>query len=349
MGACGLFSLALGALVACGGSSPNQGTGQTMGSVASTGCAGSDQNTGLNTGPESAASNAGSDQSSGSSGSTSHSTSSSKSQSVSSGTAGIVAGSATNNTISVNGTTRTYVLYTPSTYDGKTPLPLIFAFHGDGGTGESLREWFNLEPTVNEQAIIVYPDGLDPNQAWDDNDSHAGLLEGLMADVNFVDAVVDALSTNGCVATNRLYATGISRGAYFTNQMVCRSSNTWRAIVTHSGGGPYNVPSDGDNFTCKNEPLAALQVQGDADNVVDPSEGYKASNFWCNANSCTGCPKGGSYSTNQPTPSVSYDPSPCMTYNGCQQPEVWCLIPGLTHTFWDQAASVTWGFFSQQQ
>ena len=325
MRACGLFGVALGALVACGGGSPNPGINQTMSSIASSGCSGGDQST-----ASASSNNAGSSQPSGNS----HSTSSSKSPGTSTGATGVVPGSATSNTITVNGTDRTYVLYTPSTYNGSTPLPLIVAFHGDGGTGESLREWFNIEPTVAEQAIIVYPDGL--NATWEIDQ-----IGGLMADVNFVDAVVDDLATNGCIAINRLYATGISRGAYFTNQMVCRSAHTWRAVVTHSGGGPYNAVGE-NNFTCKKQ-IAALQVHGDADDTVNQSEGWKPSDFWCSANGCNSCPA----SESQPTASVPYSQPPCMTYNGCKQPEVWCLIPGLNHEFWSQAAKVTWDFFSQ--
>ena len=33
-------------------------------------------------------------------------------------------------TINVNGVTREYVLYIPSTYDSKTPVPLMLFFHG---------------------------------------------------------------------------------------------------------------------------------------------------------------------------------------------------------------------------
>jgi len=255
---------------------------------------------------------------------------------------GIAAGTATSKSLTVNGQNRTYVLYTPSTYDGKTPFPVILAFHGDGGDGASLRAWFNLEPTVAEQAIIVYPDGI--NGTWDIDD-----IAGLTNDVAFVDAILADLNSNMCIAQQRLYATGISRGAYFTNQMVCRSKNTWRAIVTHAGGGPYSA-IDADeydskgNLKCTNQPLAALQVHGDADDGVAVSEGMKSRSFWCDVNGCQGCTSEWKAS---PDPTQPVSPSPCMTYAGCSKPEVWCEIPGLGHTFWDQAPQVTWGFFSQ--
>ncbi|AKU99243.1 putative secreted protein [Labilithrix luteola] len=236
-------------------------------------------------------------------------------------------------TISVGGSNRTYQLYVPSTFDGKKTYPLIFAFHGDGGDGTGLRKSFKIEAETKEGAIIVYPDGL--NKTWD-----CDTTAGLARDTAFIDAVVAELTKNACADAARVYATGFSRGAYFVNQMVCRSKSTWRAIATHSGGGPWGI--EGTEYDaqgqlkCNAKQLAALQVQGLADTTVPPSEGQKARDFWRAADGCQSATE-------------AYDPSPCQQYKGCAKPEVYCAIPGMQHTIWASAAPVTWNFFTSQK
>lgn len=240
---------------------------------------------------------------------------------------------ASSKTISVGGSNRTYQLYVPSTFDGKKTYPLIFAFHGDGGDGAGLRKSFKLEAEAKEGAIIVYPDGL--NKTWD-----CDTTAGLARDTAFIDAVIADLTKNACADSARVYATGFSRGAYFVNQMVCRSKSTWRAIATHSGGGPWGIEGseydDQGQLKCNAKQLAALQVQGLADGTVPPSEGEKARDFWRASDGCQ-------------SSTSAYDPSPCQQYNGCAKPEIYCAIPGMDHTIWQSAAPVTWNFFTSQK
>ncbi|MDR2244366.1 MAG: hypothetical protein LBE15_03025, partial [Burkholderiales bacterium] len=47
--------------------------------------------------------------------------------------------------------------------------------------------------------------------------------------------------------------------------------------------------------------------------------------------------------------------SPCVAFQGCDKPEVWCPIPAApeppptdNHSQWPYAAQVTWEFFAQQ-
>jgi polyhydroxybutyrate depolymerase len=231
--------------------------------------------------------------------------------------------------LTVGGTPRTYALYLPAAYDSAKAYPLVFAFHGDGGTGAGIRGSFGLEATSGGAAIFVYPDGT--GKTW-----HIDTLPQMTPDIAFVDAMVDALSTTYCVDSARIFATGMSRGAYFVNQLACRSRTSFRAIASHAGGGPFGVAdSEWDsswNLICPASP-SALQVQGLADAVVPPSEGQKARDFWRAKSACG--------ATTSP-----YGTSPCVAYAGCAQPEVWCAIPGLGHAFWTNASKVTWDFFA---
>lgn len=60
-----------------------------------------------------------------------------------------------------DGTPRIYRIHIPSNYDKDTPVPVIFSFHGHGGTAkdqEALSQFSN--ETFNPNAIAVYPQGL---------------------------------------------------------------------------------------------------------------------------------------------------------------------------------------------
>ncbi|WP_146650612.1 alpha/beta hydrolase family esterase [Labilithrix luteola] len=227
---------------------------------------------------------------------------------------------------------RTYELYVPDAAPSEATYPLILVFHGDGGTGAGIRQAFNLEAVTGGKAVIVYPDG--EGRSWS-----IDTAESMAKDIAFVDALVDDLATTRCIDKSRVYATGFSKGAYFVNQLACRSKTSFKAIATHAGGGPFGIDGtdqydDHGHLVCANKSIAALQVQGLSDNEVPPSEGEKPREHWRVSNGCN-------------SSTSAYAPSPCVAYGGCTLPEVYCAIPDLGHGLWSEAAQVTWGFFSK--
>ena len=248
------------------------------------------------------------------------------------GAAGVKTGFVGTQSITVGSSKRTYELFVPESYDGKRSFPVTFVFHGDGGTGAGIRGSFKLEAASESGSIFVYPDGQDKTWVIDN-------ARGLKADIAFIDAVASDLKKTHCGDAKRVFAVGFSKGAYFTNMLACLSTSNLRAVVTHAGGGPFGLDGSGTsydvkgNLTCPAPPVAALQVQGTADNAVPISEGTKARDYWRSTNGCQ--------STTKP-----YDPSPCVAYDGCNadRPEVWCQIPGMSHTIWQNGPAVTWAF-----
>ena len=227
----------------------------------------------------------------------------------------------------------TYSLYLPGGYDGSTTFPVIFAFHGDGGNGEGMRGAM-LEQASAGGAIIVYPDG--PNQTWD--------LETPPAknrDYAFFDALVTDVKANLCADPKRIFAFGFSRGAFFANQLGCFRGDVLRGISANSGGGPYS--NDGNDFDqngffkCPTPAVAALIIHGQNDNQdgVPYAAGEKSRDHWRLRNACG-------------TTSKPYDPSPCITYDGCPAGHAvaWCSIPGMGHQIWSGTPQAVWSFFS---
>jgi polyhydroxybutyrate depolymerase len=233
--------------------------------------------------------------------------------------------------ITVSGDARTYGLYVPDNYDGKTSYPIVIVLHGDGGTGDEIRGYVGtaLEKESGGGALFAYPDG--EGTTWQTDD-----IAGVTKDISFIDAIVGELQKKYCTDQKRVFYTGFSRGAYFANQAACRTKTSIRGVATHAGGGPFGVQDSefdsNGNLQCPSPPVAAIQFHGENDG---PEEGMKSRDYWRAANQCK-------------TSTSPYDPSPCVSYDGCApgRPEVWCLIPGLGHSIWPSGVSATWKFFA---
>ena len=243
--------------------------------------------------------------------------------------------------ISVEGTKRTYELFVGSAHNGTTPLPLVFVLHGGGGTGAGIRKSFDLESVANGKAIFVYPDAdlsKKYENSWDLDDN-----ADRNPDIKMFDALRASIASSYCVDSQRVFAWGSSAGAYFANQLGCRRGGELRAIAANSGGAPYGGDDktdkydDSGNLICPESPTAALIIHGESDGTVDVSEGKAALAWWRKADGCTS------------GDGTDYDPSPCKQLPGCNaaRPVVGCFIPGMGHTIWPtQGTEVTWKFFS---
>lgn len=248
------------------------------------------------------------------------------------GMPGMKPGFAGSQSITVGGTKRTYELYVPDAYDGKKTYPLVFVLHGDGGDGAGIRSGFKLEAESGGGAIFVYPDGNGSDSTWHIDDANS-----LGKDVAFIDAIAADLGTRLCSDKQRIFAVGFSKGAYFANMLGCLSKTDFRAVVAHSGGGPFGLDGSGTSFDnngnliCPSKPVAAMQIIGTSDGLFDDAR--KARDYWRGANTCS-------------NKTTAYDPSPCAQYSGCAagRSEVYCEIPGLGHDVWQNATKAVWGF-----
>jgi len=69
------------------------------------------------------------------------------------------------------GNNRSYKLYIPPTYDGNTAVPLLFNFHGGGGTSQDQINLSDMRPFADTaNFLIVYPQAFpDPNDGNSNN------------------------------------------------------------------------------------------------------------------------------------------------------------------------------------
>lgn len=232
--------------------------------------------------------------------------------------------------IDVHGHSRYFDIVAP-TGDAATAHPLVFVFHGGGGQPEDARAALDFPsiPGAAERAVFVYPAGNDGNWDLDSAPEHND-------DIAFFDAMVASLTASYCIDRSRIFATGASMGGYFSNQLGCRRGDVLRAIAPHAGGGPFGADheyDDSGSLRCNGKPVAAMVFHGADDDDVSVSEGLASVNEWRSRNACS-------------SRKQSVAPQPCVAYDGCQNPVVWCRIPGLGHDVWSQGAQATWDFFS---
>ena len=237
-------------------------------------------------------------------------------------------------TVRVGSANRTYALTVPAGYDGTKRLPLVFGFHGDGGNGADYRSSFPIEAQGETRAIFAWPNGTN-NNGGHSFDQVKNPPQN--ADVTFFDAMVTAISTTYCVDSTRVYAHGMSGGAYFVNQLGRWRTSALRSVAPMSGGGPFgNGPGDFDSQTGGLKiggALGAFIVHGQSDGSVDISEAQKTLTYWRAAAKST-------------PGQAATPPTPCQRQNGGTRPVVYCSIPGLGHSLWTGAAAAVWQFFS---
>ena len=120
--------------------------------------------------------------------------------------------------LTVDGVTRTALLYTPSGTSGGS-LPVVFVFHGHGGTSRNAVNTFRIDRRWPE-AVSVYPQGLNIPSITDPDGVRAGwqhtIAEVGDRDLHFFDALLTRLKKDYRVDPRRVYATGHSNGGGFT-------------------------------------------------------------------------------------------------------------------------------------
>jgi len=141
--------------------------------------------------------------------------------------------------------------------------PLVFAFHGHGGTARGASLSMRLQARWPE-AIVVYLQGLptaspiDPQGRLPGWQREAG--ENGDRDLKLVDAALASLREQFPVDDTRIYATGFSNGAFFTYLLWAARGKTFAAFAPCAGLlGADLHPA---------EPRPVLAIGGENDRLV---------------------------------------------------------------------------------
>lgn len=198
-----------------------------------------------------------------------------------------------------------YILTFPPTYDGNTPMPVVFGFHGANNTNVSFREGdAGTKGTDFEKLyVMAYVKSIGSN--W---------IQQLSDNFGRFDAVYAELASKHCIDTSRVFAMGHSSGAMFTTNLVCRPDARLRAVAP--------VASGQVNGNCRAVP--ALLIQGEADSVVGASNSAAHAARYIEGNGCSEASLALSVPSCKSRQTGSVTPG-CFEYQSCgANPTVLC-------------------------
>lgn len=163
----------------------------------------------------------------------------------------------------IDGVTREAQVYIPAQAKSQ-PVPVVFAFHGHGGSMANAVRSFHYHRDWPE-AISVYMQGLNtPGQLTDPEGKRPGWQKALGdqndRDLKFFDQVLSWLQRNYQVDESRIYAMGHSNGGGFTYLLWAERGSLLAAVA------PSGSPATRSRGKLKPKPV--LHTAGENDPLV---------------------------------------------------------------------------------
>jgi poly(3-hydroxybutyrate) depolymerase len=247
---------------------------------------------------------------------------------------------ATNLSITVGGSARTYNLTIPSNYDMNKAYRLIVSYHPLGGTAAQITSgsYYNLLSQSAGSTIFVAPQGI--GNGWSNSGG---------ADVEFSRALITQLESQLCIDKSRIFCEGFSMGGSMSYAMACAAGDIIRGVVVHSGGTMSGCAKPHD------KPVAYFMTHGTKDSVCTyPGFALPPLQDFAKVNGCTKPDPTLSQSAFEPLlPEPTSTASACVEFEGCKAgyPTRACLFVG-DHTPTPDGANgwvpkESWKFISQ--
>ncbi len=166
-----------------------------------------------------------------------------------------------------------YELFVPEHMPRGFRVPLVLMFHGLGSSGRKAAAasgWVRF--ASSRQMILAFPTAR--GRAW--------AFTRSSPDVKFTRAIVGQITRTYCVNAHRVYAAGMSNGAFFAARLACDAPDVFAAVAAFAGGDPETA----GNPCAPSEPVAVVQLHGSKDRVIPMSLGVKARDAWIRRSSC---------------------------------------------------------------
>ncbi len=148
-------------------------------------------------------------------------------------------------------------------------VPVLVALHAYATDPDTVIQSFRLVAhAVRERGwLLVVPRGLrdsEGNLFWNASAGCCGAGATLPDDVAHLRAVIGIVKSKYAVDEHRIYAFGVSNGAFMAHRWACDPGGDLRAIVSISGV----APGPDDPPCAPSRKVSVLQLHGDADPVI---------------------------------------------------------------------------------
>lgn len=143
-------------------------------------------------------------------------------------------------TITIRGTERTFIVHTPSSYDGSTAMPLLVMFHGLGNSAQfAAGDYYGWSNTADlNDLFVVFPESRDDLELVNGSQKHWDIKWNSedSQDLDFLEAIVNWMSSQFEIKSTHIFVTGHSYGAHFSYYAAVHLSHIVAAFASHSGG-----------------------------------------------------------------------------------------------------------------
>lgn len=234
--------------------------------------------------------------------------------------------------------TRTIRIDFPDNYNNNKPYKLLFGMHCMGGWAGGVQQegYYGLRPLDSKQEFIfLAPEGNGQPAPWG------------MYDYNLFDELLTYMKENACIDESRVFSTGFSYGAMFTNGLSWNHQNVLRAVAVFEPAErniwlPQRLPL----------PIAWMGVEALQDNICTPEMARSARDIILTHNG----PNGSDVHYERATEYPGWGNHVCYDYQTVDPnyPTRWCTTNG--GHMWDhkdpgQSASwvpqATWEFINK--
>ena len=183
-------------------------------------------------------------------------------------------------TIEYDGLTREYSIYVPASYDGTTSFPLLFNFHGGGGTIAfhiDIADMSSIADTAN--FIVVYPQAR-PDPSDGNSFNWISKVPGTFDDAPFISSLIDTIASNFQIDQNRVYACGYSLGGDMSFELACKLNSRIAAIAPVA----RTMQANPNSFCSPVHPTGVLTILG-TDDTTSPYDGiiYQGVEYYLSA------------------------------------------------------------------
>jgi polyhydroxybutyrate depolymerase len=162
-------------------------------------------------------------------------------------------------------------VYIPSSYDSRTPMPLVIQLPAHGQTGDDAEGYIQLRPLAEARGFLYcHPDGTRDRLGdtfWNATDSFIDFYNTGIDDAGYLRAVIEEISRLFAVDRKRIHLIGWATGGFMSYRMACQSADLIAGIASLSGA-TFLDPSR----CAPSQPVNILQIHGTA-NVNTPYTG----------------------------------------------------------------------------
>jgi predicted esterase len=150
------------------------------------------------------------------------------------------------------GSMRSFEIQLPENYSADSPAPLVFGWHGFGGTAKGFMDGAVSAAATSHHVILVVPQALEKG-GENSFDPFSDARRNY--DLALFDDLLTCVSNSYSVDSERVYVTGMSNGGLLTGMILASRASSLAAAAPLSGGMSVAFADD-------HEPIPSLVVWG---------------------------------------------------------------------------------------